>query len=142
MNTLKIKFYVFCIFALGLGGMFLYDKYDLAMNYEQVVATVTHVEETCYMTKTERGIGSKTKWTTKEGPCEIVQAINQNHPEYKDYRLVRNTVVAYQYQSPADGQYHTGKHKQAEHTDGRPVRYGDSLPIRAHRDDPEKTRKI
>lgn len=129
------------ILAVAGGGFFLYSQYDRAANYEQTVARVTGVDEVCYMKKVDRGIASKTTSTTKEGPCEVVSMINKSHPEFQDYDLIKVTYVEYEYQSPADGKWHTAKRKQTTHKNGTPVRFGDEMVILAHRHDPERTQR-
>ena len=131
MNTL-IKFGALPLF---FGAILLYVQYDRATNYEEVTATVTGIEETCYMKKK---IG-KRSWTTDEGPCEIVRQIHENHPEFKDYDLIRNVNVEFEYISPADDGWHTGKLEQSQHPDGSDIRYGDSLLVLAHKEKPETT---
>ena len=124
--------------GVALGGLALFAEYDKATNYQKTMVKVTGVEETCYMKKT----GYKESWTTKEGPCEIVRAVHESHPEFKDYALIRSVSVAYEYQSPADGNWHRGQHEQAKHEDGRDIRRGDDLVVLLHKQDPEKTRKF
>ena len=95
------------------------------------------IEETCYMKKKT----GKRSWTTDAGPCEIVRQIHENHPEFKGYRLIKNVVVEFEYISPADNGWHTGKLEQASHPDGSDIRYGDSLVVLAHKEKPENTTK-
>ena len=135
MQRLVIKVVVATV---ALGGLALYSEYDKATNYQKTQVKVTSVEEICYMKKTE----GKESWTTKEGPCDLVKAVHQSHPEFRDYDLKRVVHVNYEYQSPADGKWHRGQHKQAKHEDGRDIRRGDDLVVLLHKEDPEKTRKF
>lgn len=123
--------------AAVVGAFMLYAKYDRATNYEQISATVTGIEESCYMKKRS----GKRSWTTDEGPCEIVTQIHENHPEFKDYRLIKNVYVEFEYISPVDNAWYTGKVEQSTHPDGSEIKYGDSLVVLAHKEKPEKTRK-
>lgn len=121
--------------AVALG----YLQYDLKANYEPTPAKVTKVEETCYLKKKDRGVFSKTTTTTKEGPCRIVKALNETHPEYQDFDLVKVTYVEFRYRSPADGKMHRGKEKQVNRKAGLPLRSGDEVVVRAHKEEPLKT---
>ncbi len=121
--------------AVAFGGFFLYVQYDRATNYQETSARVTGIEKSCYMKKRS----GKRTWTTKEGPCEIVEMIHKEHSEFKDYNLIRNVYVEYEYKSPADGRWYRGKHKQARHADGRSIEFGDDLVILAHKEKPEET---
>jgi len=127
--------------AVLLGGFYLYTSYDEAVNYQEVTARVTKVEELCYMKKVERGLKTKTTSTTKEGPCEIVEAIHKGHPEFEGFDLIRVTYVDFAYRAPLDGNTYAGRHKQARHENGQPISEGDSLPILVHKKDPEKTQR-
>jgi hypothetical protein len=138
---MKLGLYKYGIVVAVLGGFYLYTVYDKGTNYEEIMARVIKVEETCYLKKTSRGIGTKTTSTTKEGPCDIVEAINEGHPEFQDYRLIRTTYVEYEYRSPADGEYYTGRHTQSNHEDGTAIRYGSDILILAHKEKPETTRR-
>ena len=128
---------------VAFGGLSLYVLYDRSANYEQTTAEVTGIEEVCYLKKVERGIGSKTTTTSKEGPCPIVTALNQSHPEYQDFDLVKVTTIEFRYRSPADGQMHRGKMRQENRREtGLPLRRGDSIDVLAHKTDPEKTQRF
>ena len=135
MRRLMIKVVVA---GVALGGIALYSEYDKATNYQKTQVKVTSVEEICYMKKTE----GKESWTTEEGPCPVIEAVHQSHPEFREYDLKRVVHVGYEYQSPADGRWHQGKHRQAKHDDGRDIRRGDDLVVLLHKQDPEKTRKF
>ncbi len=135
MNRLMIKMVVGAVALCVIG---LYSLYDRSTNYQKTLVTVTQVEETCYMKKTRL----KESWTTKEGPCDIVQAVHETHPEFEDYSLKRSVYVAYEYQSPADGNWHRGKHKQKTHDDGRAIKRGDELVVLLHKSKPDVTKKF
>jgi hypothetical protein len=85
---------------------------------------------------------SKTTTTTKEGPCPIITALNQTHPEYQDFDLVKVTTVEFRYRSPADGKVHRGKQREENRREtGLKLRRGDDLVVLAHKTKPEETRK-
>lgn len=128
--------------ALAFAGIGLYATYDRATNYETTTAKVTKVEEVCYMKKTERGVASKTTKTTKEGPCPIITAMDQTHPEFQDYDLIKVIYVEFRYRSPADGKFHRGKQRQENVRSGLPLRSGDDLQVLAHKTKPEVTSKF
>ena len=125
--------------AVALGGIFLYAQYDMTTNYERIPAKVTKVEELCYLKKKERGVLTKTTTTTKEGPCNVVSALNRTHPEYQDFDLVKVTYVEFRYRSPADGKMHRGKDKQVNRKAALPLRSGDEGEVLAHKQDWSKT---
>jgi hypothetical protein len=128
--------------GVALGAATAWAAWDRTANYEPVTAEVTKVEEVCYMKKTERGIASKTTTTTKEGPCPIITALNQTHPEYQDFDLVKVTTVEFRYRSPADGKVHRGKQREENRREtGLKLRRGDDLVVLAHKTKPEETRK-
>ncbi len=139
---MKRLFIKLVIVLVGFLGILAYTKYDEATNFEETTAEVTKVEELCYLKKKERGVLSKTTTTTKEGSCAVITALNETHPEYQDFNLIKNTYVEYRYKSPADGKFHRGKHRQAKHANGNAVRRGDRLAVLAHTTDPETTRKF
>lgn len=135
---MKLQLYAYALVATVIAvGMVVY-QYDRATNYEPVKAIVTDVEETCYLTKTERGAVSKTTYTTDPGPCGEWESVKENHPAYREFRLVRETNVTFDYISPVDGDYYSGTLKQAKHKDGSWIRTGDKLDILAHTSVPEK----
>lgn len=138
MRGILIKFGAIAGF---IGVAFLYSQYDRATNYEQTTAHVTDVEVTCYLKKTE-GLKRKKITTTKEGPCEIVEEIKRSHPDFQDFKVIRTTYVLYEYKSPADRRWHKGKHTQARHEDGSPIKFGDDIVILAHKQEPDKTQKF
>lgn len=125
-----------------LGGGYAFYTYDRATNYELAQAIVTDIEETCYLTKQERGALSKTTYTTDPGPCDEWKSVKENHPAYGDFRLVRSTNVTFDYISPVNGEYYSGTLKQAKHKDGSWIRKGDRLDILAHTSVPEKHTKF
>ena len=127
---------------VGFAGLASWVAYDRSANYEKTAAEVTRVDEVCYLKKTERSIGSKTKWTSKEGPCAMITAINQSHPEYQDYDLVKVTTIEYRYRSPVDGKMHRGELREENRREaGLPLRRGDSIDVLAHKTDPAKSQK-
>lgn len=139
MRRLFIKF---GLAAFGFACLVAWNKYDRSVNYEPVAAEVTRVDEVCYLKKVDRSIGSKTTRTSKEGPCTTITAINQSHPEYQDFELIKVTTVEYRYRSPADGKMHRGKfRKENLPQSGLPLRRGDSIDVMAHKTDPGKTQK-
>jgi len=128
--------------VVGFGGLAAWLAYDRAANYEKTAAEVISVEEVCYLKKVERGVGTKTTRTSKEGPCGIVTALNQTHPEYQDFDLIKVTSVEYRYRSPADGKMHRGNYRQENRREtGLPLRRGDSIDVLAHKTDPLKSRR-
>ncbi len=139
MRRLLIKI---VIVVVGFSGLVAWNKLDRSANYEKTAAEVTRIDEVCYLKKVERGIGSKTTSTTKEGPCQMITAINQSHPEYQDFDLVKVTTIQYRYRSPADGKMHRGEMRQENRREsGLPLRRGDSIEVLAHKTEPEKTQK-
>ena len=135
MKKLIVRLVVGVVVLCAIG---LYGYYETAANYQKTRVKVTHVEEACYMRKSSL----KETWTTKEGPCEIVESVHKNRPEFKDYSLKRVFYVGYRYQSPADGKWHKGRHQQAKHEDGRKIKPGDELTVLLHKQDPGKTKKF
>lgn len=127
------------IILVAGAGILLYAEFDMATNYEPTPAKVTKVAETCYLKKKERGVLTKTTTTTKEGPCIAVKALNETHPEYQDFDLVRVTYVEFRYRSPADGKMHRGEEKRVNRKKGKPLRSGDEVVVLAHKEKPEET---
>jgi len=75
-------------------------------------------------------------------PCPIITALNQSHPEYQDFDLVKVTTVELRYCSPADGKVHRGKQREENRREtGLKLRRGDDLVVLAHKTKPEETRK-
>ncbi|MEP3275155.1 MAG: hypothetical protein ABJN26_08450 [Stappiaceae bacterium] len=128
--------------AVVVGGVYTYTAYDKATNYVPVSADIQKVETLCYGTKTERGLVSKTKKSTKEVDCDLLRSIVSNHPEYKGYSVHSTTYVSYEYKWPESGQHFSGRHKQKMNDDGNPVKRGDTIQILVSKTDPEKTRHL
>ena len=127
---------------VGFAGLAAWTMYDRSTNYEKTAAEVTRIDEVCYLKKVERNVGSKTTRTSKEGPCSMIQAINESHPEYQDFDLVKVTTIEYRYRSPADGKMHRGELREENRREaGLPLRRGDSIEVLAHKTDPEKSQK-
>ena len=135
---MKFSFIKYGIVLAVLGGFYMYWQYDRAANYERVEAIVTKVEEICYLKKTE----GKTTYTTDEGPCETLEVLSEVHPEFQGFTLKRVNYVTFDYISPVDGDWYSGKHKQARHEDGSWIREGDKLAILAHKTEPKKIAKM
>ena len=133
-----IKYSVAIGLAVLLAVVYAQHRYDRATNYERVEAIVTKVEEICYLKKTE----GKTTYTTDEGPCETLELLSEVHPEYQGFTLKRVNYVTFDYISPVDGDWYSGKHKQARHKDGARIREGDKLAILAHKTEPKKISKM
>jgi len=130
------------LITFGLLALFAWHQYDRNTNYVPISARVVKLEALCYLEKTERGVASKTTYTTKEGPCEIVELLQKSDPKFDGYHIVRNNYVEYYYTSPVDGQAHTGRHQQVKHKDGRLIAEGDELMVLAHKKNAEKTQRF
>ena len=135
---MKFSLFKYGIVLAVLGGLYMYWQYDRAANYERVEAIVTKVEESCYLRKTE----GRTTYTTDEGPCETLELLSEVHPEYQAFTLKRVNYVTFDYISPVDGDWYSGKHQQSRHENGARIREGDKLEILAHTVEPKKTAKM
>ena len=54
-------------------GIVAYDQYDKSTNYTRVDARVSGVNDQCYLEKIERGILTKTRWTSDMVGCEAAE---------------------------------------------------------------------
>jgi len=143
MGFLRRLFIKLALIAVVGGGIVAYGSWDRATNFVETTAEVTGIDEVCYMKKTERGVGSKTTRTTREGPCGIVSELNRSHPEFQDFDLIKVTTIEFRYRSPADGQFHRGSQREENRREsGLPLRKGDSLKILAHKTDPGVTQRF
>ena len=71
-----------------------------------------------------------------------LEVLSEVHPEYQGFTLKRVNYVTFDYISPVDGDWYSGKHKQARHEDGSWIREGDKLAILAHKTEPKKISKM
>lgn len=142
MAAFKKFFVMMGLFLLILGALVAYKEYDLAANYDRIPATVTRVEELCYLEKRERGLFGRTTTKTQEGPCDAVRALNETHPEYRSFDLVKVTYVEFRYRSPADGNLHRGKDKLLNRKSNLPLRAGDEGVVYAHKVNPEEVERF
>lgn len=142
MIAFKKFFVTMGLFLLIFGAFVAYKEYNLAANYERIPATVTRVEELCYLEKRERGLFTRTATTTKEGPCDIVKALNETHPEYQGFDLGKVTYVEFRYRSPADGNLHRGKDKLLNRKSNLPLRAGVEGVVYAHKVKPDQVERF
>lgn len=138
MNSLKIK-------VIGgtllFGGAVAWTEYDKSTNYTQVSARIENVEEKCYLKKRERGLVTKTTYSTKEGPCEIAELLAQGHPEYKGFTVYRTTHYKLSYQDP-NGDWQSEKLTYSGNQSRRKEQIGDKMKILMHKTNYKKIRKI
>ena|ERR1700712_655115 len=128
------------IVAAVIGGTAFYDQYDKKTNFQPVTARVSAVNEQCYLEKSERGILTRTTSTSDLTRCEVAEILAHHHPSWQGYNIKHKIDVSFAYVSPVDGATHMGSHQMSAFPDGKPLRAGDVLPIRASKTKADKTR--
>lgn len=127
----------FGLVALGVGGFYIYDRYDKNANYLPVQARVTNVQEVCYLEKR----AGRTRTTSDTLACDKAQYLAKNHPSWQDFTVKYKVTVDYDYVSPVDNRTHSGKRTLAAYPDGKKIYRGEIFNIRASKTDPNKSRE-
>lgn len=130
------------IVAVGIGGFAIYDHYDKSANYQRVDARINSVSEQCYLEKVERGVITKTTWTSDLTRCEVAELLRKEHPKWQGYDLKHKIEVRVVYVSPVDGASHQSSLQMSSFPNGKPLRAGDLFPVLASKTKPDKTRSI
>jgi len=127
--------------AGGMALVFVVAMVDRSMNYQTVPGRIDHVEAICYL---DQKVG-KTTTTTDKYPCDEMEDAQANHPQYKGFRLNRETTIDVTYVSPVDQQEHSGKLYDTTHEKEAPFKgkgEGEMIDILAHTSNPEKIQKL
>ena len=130
------------IVAVGAFGIAIYDQYDKGANYQRVDARISSVNDQCYLEKVERGVITKTTWTSDLTRCEIAELLRKEHPKWQGYDLKHKIEVKVVYVSPVDGATHQSSLQMSYFPNGKPLRAGDVLPVLASKTKAETTRSI
>jgi hypothetical protein len=129
-------------FAAFAGFVMAYDQYDKKTNFQPVNARISAVNEQCYMENVERGVLTKTTLTSDLLNCDLAKVLTREHPKWQGYAIKHKIEVRFDYVSPVDRAMHTSSQQMSAFPDGRPLRVGDTLPIRASKTKADKTRTI
>lgn len=120
-------------------GVFGYQLYDRAVNYEPATVRVTNVEQLCYLEKKERRRRRTRTYRSDVAPCHIVQYAAKTDPEFEGFELQQTQYVSYTYRSPVDGEWYQGRHEQMAKDDGSAIRPGDEISVLVSVTDPTET---
>ncbi|MCC8957376.1 MULTISPECIES: hypothetical protein [Bradyrhizobium] len=137
-----MRFGAIAIIVVGAAGIAIYDQYDKSANYQRVDARISGVSEQCYLEKVERGVITKTTWTSDLTRCEIAELLRKEHPKWQGYDLKHKIEVKVVYVSPVDGATHQSSLQMSYFPNGKPLRAGDVFPVLASKSKAEKTRTI
>ena len=129
-------FAVFAVFVMA------YDQYDKKTNFQPVNARISAVNEQCYMENVERGVLTKTTLTSDLLSCDRAMLLTREHPKWQGYTVKHKIEVRFAYISPVDGTTRTSSQQMSAFPDGKPLRVGDTMPIRASKTKADKTRSI
>ena len=132
----------FALIAVGAAGIAIYDQYDKGANYQRVDARISAVNEQCYLEKVERGVITKTTWTSDLTRCGVAELLRKEHPKWQGYDLRHKIEVRVVYVSPVDGVSHQSSLQMSSFPNGKPLRAGDLFPVLASKTKPDKTRSI
>ncbi|WP_298269663.1 hypothetical protein [uncultured Bradyrhizobium sp.] len=121
-------------------GIVAYDQYDKSTNYTRVDARVSGVNDQCYLEKIERGILTKTKWTSDMVGCEAAELMRKDNPKWQGYNVRHKIELRVVYVSPVDGISHQSVLRMASFPCGQPLHAGDLLPVLASRTKVDRTR--
>ena len=94
------------IILVGAIGVVAYDQYDKTTNYTRVDARISGVSDQCYLERVERGILTKTRWTSDMVRCEAAEALRKDNPKWQGYDVRHKIEVRVAYVSPVDGATH------------------------------------
>lgn len=120
------------LIAVLAAGVFGYTYYDKSANYHPVRATVTGVEQLCYLYKK----GYKTKTTTNDLPCDVIKEVQARGEEYKDFEIRRKTMKTVSYE--LGGQTYTSRREPSMNDEGKPIAPGDAIKVLVSNEDPSK----
>ncbi|KIU43124.1 MULTISPECIES: hypothetical protein [Bradyrhizobium] len=121
-------------------GIVAYDQYDKSTNYTRVDARVSGVNDQCYLEKIERGILTKTRWTSDMVGCEAAELMRKDNPKWQGYNVGHKIELRVVYVSPVDGISHQSVLRMASFPCGQPLHAGDLLPVLASRTKVDRTR--
>jgi hypothetical protein len=130
------------VVAVGAAGIAIYDQYDKITNFQRVEARIATVNEQCYLEKVERGVVTKTTFTSDPVRCEVAELLRRDHPKWQGYDVKHKIELRVTYVSPMDGAAHTSSLQMAAFPNGKPLRAGDAFPILASRTKVDQTRMI
>lgn len=128
------------IILAGAIGIVAYDQYDKTTNYKRVDARVSGVNDQCYLEKVERGIFSKTKWTSGIVRCDDAELLRRENPKWQGYNVRHKIELRVVYVSPVDGVTHQSVLRMSSFPCGQPLHAGDLLPVLASRTKVDRTR--
>ncbi|PDT75500.1 hypothetical protein [Bradyrhizobium sp. C9] len=130
------------IVAVGAFGIAIYDQYDKGANYQRVDARISSVNDQCYLEKVERGVVTKTTFTSELTRCETAELLRKEHPKWQGYHVMHKIEVRVVYVSPVDGVSHQSSLEMSYFPSGKPLRAGEVLPVLASKTKADKTRMI
>ncbi|MGY3535269.1 MULTISPECIES: hypothetical protein [Bradyrhizobium] len=130
------------IVAVGAFGIAIYDQYDKGANYQRVDARISSVNDQCYLEKVERGVITKTTFTSDLTRCETAELLRKEHPKWQGYHVMHKIEVRVVYVSPVDGVSHQSSLEMSYFPSGKPLRAGEVFPVLASKTKAEKTRMI
>lgn len=128
------------IILAGAVGVVAYDQYDKSTNYKRVDARVSGVNDQCYLEKVERGILTKTKWTSDMVRCDVAEVLRKENPKWQGYDVRHKIEVRVVYVSPVDGGTHQSVLRMSSFPCGQPLHAGDLLPVLASKTKVDRTR--
>ncbi|WP_050399750.1 hypothetical protein [Bradyrhizobium embrapense] len=130
------------IVAVGAFGIAIYDQYDKGANYQRVDARISSVNDQCYLEKVERGVITKTTFTSDLTRCETAELLRKEHPKWQGYHVMHKIEVRVVYVSPVDGVSHQSSLEMSYFPSGKPLRAGEVFPVLASKTKADKTRMI
>jgi len=137
-----MRLVVFGIIAAGVGGFAIYDQYDKKTNFQPVDARISAVNEQCYLEKVDRGVLSKTTWTSDLLRCELAETLTREHPKWHGYTIKHKIEIRFSYVSPADRATHASSLTMSAFPKGQPLHAGDVLRVLASKTKADKTRAL
>ncbi|MGF6309783.1 hypothetical protein ABIB82_004220 [Bradyrhizobium sp. i1.8.4] len=137
-----MRFGAIAVIAVGAAGIAIYDQYDKSANFQRVDARISGVSEQCYLEKVERGVITKTTFTSDLTRCEIAELLRKEHPKWQGYDVKHKIEVKVVYVSPVDNVTHTSSLQMSAFPNGKLLRAGDVFPVLASKSKAERTRTI
>jgi hypothetical protein len=120
----------------GIAAFAAYDAADKSMNYVHVDATISGIEQTCFLEKKE----SDKRTFSDPMPCSKAKWLVENHPAYQGFHNVRDVELTLSYPDPTTKESTEASLKLSRYKDYPDLRRGDSFAVLVHKSKPGKVR--
>lgn len=133
-----VRLYTWGAMAGAFGLIFAYDQYDKATNYVEANGQIRAVFQTCYL----KGKLDGKKYVTDQIECTVAEAMQKNHPLYKNWNLKREVKLTVGFKSPVDGQAHVSEITPIWHEKDKVPKVGDQYKVLASKSVADRARSL